>query len=776
MLLFSLAYLLLTLLGLSSFAHSCRPSVWAVGLKEDQTIENHLRIVGRSISIYEHRLDINGYTAFTSNDDKAMLKAIRNDPSVLFVVKIPQDYFRNFDREIAAGPDEIDDEIYEDKLRPLHQWAKLQRRDPEVIDFGGRRIPLEWELRLEEGYSLDIFINLITNFSPNSVLIRSTYAFRLDGYNNQYHLRFKSEEQERKSLSLIYDDPRVEAIWPDRCIEAGIRDWIRIDEQKDQKKAQKSQAKQKKEPKVAQGGGKKKMEGAALIGIDVAKEDDLSEWYQQVITKGEMLEFTDVPGCYIYEPGSYGIYERIQDFFNTRIRKMGVRNCYFPLFISEANLQREKDHIEGFAAEVAWVTEGGKNKLEKRLAVRPTSETAMYGYFSKKIRSHRDLPLKLNQWNNVVRWEFKHPMPFIRSREFLWQEGHTAHMTEEDAGKEVLQILDYYEAIYHELLAVPVVKGRKTVAEQFPGAHYTTTVEGFIPSTGRGIQAGTSHCLGQHFAKMFDITVEDPHAKEGEKKEKLHVWQNSWGLTTRSIGIMILTHGDNKGLVIPPRVAEIQAIIVPVGMTAKTTPEDREKHYAETNAIKEVLLEAGVRAETDMRDDQSPGWKFNHWELKGVPLRIEFGPKDSAKHVVTVARRDQLAAGKSEIPIADLGKDVPALLETIQNDMFRKASDEFRDHRKTITKWEDFVPALNAKNTCLIPHCLVPDCEDEIKELSSGKIEGQEVDARAPSMGAKSLCIPFEQPAEGLVQGETKCTNPKCERKAEKWVMFGRSY
>ncbi|THX88804.1 prolyl-tRNA synthetase [Aureobasidium pullulans] len=547
-------------------------------------------------------------------------------------------------------------------------------------------------------------------------------------------------------------------------------------EQKDQKKAQKSQAKQKKEPKVAQGPGKKKMEGAALIGIDVAKEDDLSEWYQQVITKGEMLEFTDVPGCYIYEPGSYGIYERIQDFFNQRIRKMGVRNCYFPLFISEANLQREKDHIEGFAAEVAWVTHGGKNKLEKKLAVRPTSETAMYGYFSKKIRSHRDLPLKLNQWNNVVRWEFKHPMPFIRSREFLWQEGHTAHLTEEDAGKEVLQILDYYEAIYHELLAVPVVKGRKTVAEQFPGAHYTTTVEGFIPATGRGIQAGTSHCLGQHFAKMFDITIEDPHAKEGEKKEKLHVWQNSWGLTTRSIGIMILTHGDNKGLVIPPRVAEIQAIIVPVGITAKTTPEDREKHYAETNAIKEVLLEAGVRAETDMRDDQSPGWKFNHWELKGVPLRIEFGPKDSAKHVVTVARRDQLAAGKSEIPIADLGKDVPALLETIQSDMFRKASDEFRDHRKTITLWDDFVPALNAKNTCLIPHCLVPDCEDQIKELSSGKIEGQEVDARAPSMGAKSLCIPFEQPAEGLVQGETKCTNPKCERKAEKWVMFGRSY
>lgn len=506
----------------------------------------------------------------------------------------------------------------------------------------------------------------------------------------------------------------------------------------------------------------------------MAKEEDLSEWYQQVITKGEMLEFSDVPGCYIYEPASYAIYESIQDFFNKRIKKMGVRNCYFPIFISEANLQREKDHIEGFAAEVAWVTEGGRNKLEKKLAVRPTSETAMYGYFSKKIRSHRDLPLKLNQWNNVVRWEFKHPMPFIRSREFLWQEGHTAHLTEEGAGKEVLQILDHYAAIYEELLAVPVVKGKKTVNEQFPGAHYTTTVEGFLPAVGRGIQAGTSHCLGQHFAKMFDITVEDPKAKEGEKKEKLYVWQNSWGLTTRSIGIMILTHGDNKGLIIPPRVAEIQVVIVPVGITAKSTDEDREKLNKEVEGLVEVLRAADVRVEADMRDGYSPGFKFNEWELKGVPLRLEFGPKDSAKHVVTASRRDR--AEKTEVPIVSLEKDIPALLETIQADLFRKADDEYRAHRKVITTWDDFVPTLNAKNVCIVPHCLDGACEDQIKELSSGNVEGQEVDARAPSMGAKSLCIPFQQDFEGLKEGETNCTNPKCEKKAQKWVMFGRSY
>lgn len=298
---------------------------------------------------------------------------------------------------------------------------------------------------------------------------------------------------------------------------------------------------------------KKKQDGPELIGITEPKSGDISEWYQQVILKGEMLEFTDIPGCYIYQPASYRIWEFIQEFFNERIRSMGVRNCYFPLFITEANLQREKDHIEGFAAEVAWVTEGGKSKLEKRLAVRPTSETAMYSFYSKKIRSHRDLPLKMNQWNNVVRWEFKHAVPFLRSREFLWQEGHTAHLTEEDAGKEVLEILDHYASIYEDLLAVPVVKGTKTKNEQFPGAHYTTTLEGYIPAVGRGIQAATSHCLGQHFAKMFDITIEDPNqqVKEGETRNKLHVWQNSWGFTTRSIGVMVLIHGDDKGLVFP---------------------------------------------------------------------------------------------------------------------------------------------------------------------------------------------------------------------------------
>ncbi|KAI7267927.1 prolyl-tRNA synthetase [Hortaea werneckii] len=544
-------------------------------------------------------------------------------------------------------------------------------------------------------------------------------------------------------------------------------------ERKDQKAAAKSKGE-----KQSQQAPKKKSGEPELIGITCKKSEDIAEWYQQVILKGEMLEFTDVPGCYVYLPGSYKIWDFIRAFFDARIQKMKVKNCYFPLFITEANLQREKDHIDGFAAEVAWVTEGGKSKLEKKLAVRPTSETAMYSYYSKKIRSHRDLPLKLNQWNNVVRWEFKHPMPFIRSREFLWQEGHTAHLTEQEASKEVREILDHYAAIYEELLAVPVVKGQKTVNEQFPGAHYTTTVEGFVPSVGRGIQAATSHCLGQHFAKMFDITVEDPNqeVKEGEKRNKLHVWQNSWGFTTRSIGVMILIHGDDKGLVIPPRVADVQVVIVPVGINAKTTDADREKLYDEVDGLRRQLEDVNVRVECDFREGYSPGYKFNDWEMKGVPLRLEFGPKDSANGVVTTSRRDQaFSKEKGTIPVPDLATQVPALLEQIQSDMYTRASEEYASHRKVIRNWSEFVPTLNAKNVLIVPHCTNGDCEDEIKKDSSGHQEGAaEVDVRAPSMGAKSLCIPDAQPEE--IKEGTKCINPKCGKEAKMWVMFGRSY
>lgn len=407
----------------------------------------------------------------------------------------------------------------------------------------------------------------------------------------------------------------------------------------------------------------------------------------------------------------------------------------------------------------------------------------MYSFYSQEIRSHRDLPLKMNQWNNVVRWEFKHPMPFIRSREFLWQEGHTAHLTEEEASKEVYEILDHYASIYEDLLAVPVVKGVKTKNEQFAGAHYTTTLEGYIPAVGRGVQAATSHCLGQHFAQMFDIRVEDPNqkVKEGETRDRIYVWQNSWGFTTRSIGIMILIHGDDKGLVIPPRVAEVQVIIVPVGVTAKMKDEDKEKLYDQVEDVRRTLEDVDVRVEVDYRETYNTGYKFNDWEMKGVPLRIEFGPKDAAKGVVTTSRRDipDPAASKSELPISELKSSIPALLEQIQKDMFDRAAQEYASHRKIIRDWKDFVPALNDKNVIIVPHCNEGDCEDEIKKDSAGLVqqEGQEVDVRAPSMGAKSLCIPAEQPEGGIKEGEgVKCINPKCGKDAKKWVMFGRSY
>ncbi|KAL5355769.1 hypothetical protein BJX96DRAFT_141830 [Aspergillus floccosus] len=537
--------------------------------------------------------------------------------------------------------------------------------------------------------------------------------------------------------------------------------------------------KQQQQPKAAPKAAKKKIDGAALIGIDVSKEEDFPGWYQQVLTKGDMLDYYDVSGCFILKPASYSIWEEIQQWFNTHIKKIGVKNCSFPLFVSEDVLQREKDHIEGFAAEVAWVTHAGSTPLEKKIAIRPTSETVMYPYYSKWIRSHRDLPLRLNQWNSVVRWEFKHPQPFLRTREFLWQEGHTAHLTKDAAHEEVMYILDLYAKIYEELLAVPVVKGQKTEKEKFAGGLYTTTVEGYIPATGRGIQGATSHGLGQNFSKMFNITVEDPSAKGDEKKPPIHVWQNSWGLSTRTLGVMVMIHSDNHGLVLPPRVAETQVVIVPVGITAKTSDEEREKLYAEIDGLTTVLTAAGVRATSDMREGYSPGWKFNDWELRGVPLRLEFGPGESAGHFVTAARRDIPGReGKSTIQIPELSTAVPALLETIQKDLYTRADNEYRSHRKLITNWDDFVPALNEKNVCVIPHCLTEECEDQIKDMSARKAEedsDEPQDARAPSMGAKSLCIPFDQP-EGITPGVTKCTNPQCTRMAEKWCMFGRSY
>ncbi|KAK6853207.1 prolyl-tRNA synthetase [Apiospora arundinis] len=538
--------------------------------------------------------------------------------------------------------------------------------------------------------------------------------------------------------------------------------------EKEAKKAAEKAAKAAKQAALPVVGGKKADE---IIGITVSKADNFPQWYQEVVLKAEMIEYyTEISGFFIMRPATMYIWNVIRKWFTAEIEALGVDETNFPMFLSAKSLEKEKDHVEGFAPELAWVTKAGDKNLEVPVAVRPTSEAVMYPYYAKWIRSHRDLPFRLNQWNSVVRWEAKQTTPFLRAREFLWQEGHTAHLTEKLAGEEVLQILELYARIYEEILAVPVVRGKKTENEKFAGGYYTTTVEGYIPSNGRGIQGATSHCLGQNFSKMFDITVEDP----AEKGKHINVWQNSWGLSTRVIGVMVMIHGDDKGLVLPPRIAKIQVIIVPVGITKSVTEEGKAAHAKQLADIKKTLLSAGVRTDDDQREGYTPAWKFNDWELKGVPLRVEFGPKDAAKEVVSYARRD--TGEKGTIPIAEISTKVPELLETIQKDLYTKAKASFDEHRVVVEDWEKVIPALDAKNVVLIPFCHGTKCEDKIKDLTTTKHD-ESPDAsvpQAPSMGMKSLCIPFEQPKE-LAEG-TKCLNPECEATAQSYVMFGRSY
>lgn len=510
------------------------------------------------------------------------------------------------------------------------------------------------------------------------------------------------------------------------------------------------------------------LEDAKLIGITVDKALDFSRWYQQILTKGEMLDYYDVSGCYILRPPSYAIWESIQKWFDDKIKSIGVQNAYFPMFVSSRVLEKEKDHVEGFAPEVAWVTRAGNSELEEPIAIRPTSETVMYPYYAKWIRSYRDLPLKLNQWNSVVRWEFKHPQPFLRTREFLWQEGHTAHLTFEEAEEEVMQILDFYAGVYEELLAVPVVKGRKTEKEKFAGGDFTTTCEGYIPQTGRGIQGATSHHLGQNFSKMFNIAVENPL---GPEHPKVNVFQNSWGLSTRVIGVMVMIHSDNKGLVIPPRVSQQQAVVIPLGITKKTTDDQRNHIHESAKAIEIRLKNAGVRAFGDYNDNYTPGWKFSQYELKGVPVRIEIGPKDIEKKQVVVVRRND--SRKYVVSLDELETRLPEILEELQGDLFSKAKESFDTHRVIVDEWKDFVPALNKKNVILAPWCGNTECEEDIKDSSAKQENGEEFeqDDKAPSMGAKSLCIPFKQPK---MKNGQKCV--RCSLPARYYCMFGRSY
>ncbi|XP_034967252.1 bifunctional glutamate/proline--tRNA ligase isoform X1 [Zootoca vivipara] len=540
-----------------------------------------------------------------------------------------------------------------------------------------------------------------------------------------------------------------------------------------QNKQQKQNEGQKKESQKDQSGGSNLSSNGpgdgqgpkkqTRLGLEAKKEENLSDWYSQVITKSEMIEYYDVSGCYILRPWAFSIWESIKEFFDGEIKKLGVENCYFPMFVSQAALEKEKTHIADFAPEVAWVTRSGKTDLAEPIAVRPTSETVMYPAYAKWVQSHRDLPIKLNQWCNVVRWEFKHPQPFLRTREFLWQEGHTAFATYEEAAEEVLQILDLYARVYEELLAIPVVKGRKTEKEKFAGGDYTTTIEAFISASGRGIQGATSHHLGQNFSKMFEIVFEDPRIP-GEKQ---FAYQNSWGLTTRTIGVMTMIHGDNMGLVLPPRVASVQVVIIPCGITNSLSEEDKEALMAKCAEYRKQLFSANIRARVDLRENYSPGWKFNHWELKGVPIRLEVGPRDMKNHQFVAVRRD--TGEKLTFAENEAVDQLRRVLDKIQTNLFDRASKDLKNHMVVANTMEEFQTVLDSGKIVQIPFCGEIDCEDWIKKTTA---RDQDLEPGAPSMGAKSLCIPFK-PLCKLENG-AKCVCGK--NLAKFYTLFGRSY
>ncbi len=486
--------------------------------------------------------------------------------------------------------------------------------------------------------------------------------------------------------------------------------------------------------------GNKHQDKKANLGLTATKEAGFSEWFTQLIQKSEMIDYSPVSGCYILRPRSYFIWEQMKEVFDKMIKEDGVQNAYFPLLIPESYLKKEEEHVEGFAPEVAWVETGGNTKLKERLAVRPTSETIMYESYSKWIRSYKDLPLRLNQWGNVVRWEFKHCTPFLRTREFLWHEGHTAFATKKEAIDEAKKILNMYEHVFKTLLAIPSLAGEKSEKERFAGADNTFSLESVMPD-GKAIQGCTSHHLGQNFAKAFNIKYKD---KDGQ--EKL-VYQNSWAFTTRAIGMALLLHSDDKGLVLPPKVAQTQVIIVPLLFKNKEEPVLKA-----ANKIKEELKAKGIRVRIDDRTNHSAGYKYNEWELKGIPIRIEIGPRDLDNNQAMLKRRDK--DDKEAIPLDKLTKATKTNLNRIQRDLYKKAKQNLNKSIVKVRTKNSVIKAINKGKIALVPWCGSKDSESKFKEET----------------GIKSLNAPFDQP---------DLKNEVCfltKEKATKWYYFGKSY
>lgn len=477
-----------------------------------------------------------------------------------------------------------------------------------------------------------------------------------------------------------------------------------------------------------------------IQGITVKKDVNFNEWYTQVIQKSELIDYSPVSGCYVIRPRGYAIWEKVQNFFDKLIKADGVKNSYFPLFIPESLLQKEANHIEGFAPEVAWVESGGNTKLKERLAIRPTSETIMYDSYARWIRSYNDLPLRLNQWTNVVRWEFKHPQPFIRGREFLWQEGHTVFATKEEAVLEAKKILGFYERVYRELYALPTLLGKKSENEKFAGADFSLSVESIMPN-GKAVQAATSHHLGQNFSKSFDISFVD---KDQKKK---YGWQNSWGISTRSIGAMVMIHSDDKGLVLPPKIANTQVVIVPI-----LFKDSQIKVLKQCEKVKGSLEKNEISVKIDLREEYSPGWKFNEWELKGVPIRIEIGPRDLENDKIIAVRRD--TGEKQELNITNIGKEVSLILKQIHDDLYKNAEKMLKNSIIQVDNLNDAKRAIAENKIIFVPWCGSIESEEKFKEET----------------GAKSLNSPLEQPS---VKGK-KCFITGSPAKV--WFYFGKSY
>jgi prolyl-tRNA synthetase len=438
------------------------------------------------------------------------------------------------------------------------------------------------------------------------------------------------------------------------------------------------------------------------------RSTDFAGWYNDVILRAELADYSPVRGSMVFRPDGFGIWELLRDELDRRIKKTGARNAYFPLFIPQSFLAKEAQHVEGFAPEVAVVTHGGGKQLEEPLIVRPTSETIINHMFAQWIHSHRDLPMMVNQWCNVVRWEMRTRL-FLRTLEFLWQEGHTAHTTRDEAERETLTMLEVYRQFVEDFLAIPLIVGRKSAAERFPGADETYTIEGLM-ADGRALQCGTSHFLGQNFAKAFEIRFLD------ETNQLQHVWQTSWGVSTRLLGAIIMVHGDDQGLRLPPAIAPTQAVIVPISRK----PDEAEKVFAAARAMRDSLDSAGIRVKIDEREGVSPGFKFNDWEMRGVPIRIEIGPRDVAAGEVVLARRDRLGPeAKQKAPLAEVVSRVTSVLAEIQKSLFEQALGARNANTREFDNYASFAEQMEGEGGGGMAHvywCGNPQCETKIRE------------------------------------------------------------